>query len=315
MSRTITAMFDSREDAEAGKQSLLAANVDADNVRIHDQSSQGFRAEGDYSSHEDRGIWESIKNAFLPDEDRHTYEEGVRRGGVVLTADVDENEVDDAMRALDDANSVDVDERAEQWRSQGWDYAAATPADTGMSGDMGANERPAMPMTSMDDRNPAMARGMDADRDTGMDERIPIVEERLTVGKREVDRGGVHIRSYVTETPVHEQVRLRNERIDVERRAVDLPLSEADGDAFRERTIDMTAHGEEAVIGKDARVVEELLVHKTSDERTEDVEDSVRRTEVDVDRDMDDGRSAMGTDRDMDDGTGLIGTDRNRDGI
>ena len=91
----------------------------------------------------------------------------------------------------------------------------------------------------------------------------------------------------MTETPVHEQIRLRNERVNVERRSVDQPLSAADTDAFRERTVDMTATGEEAVVGKTARVVEEVVVSKTAEEHVEEVDDTVRRTDVEVDRDTD----------------------------
>ena len=97
--------------------------------------------------------------------------------------------------------------------------------------------------------------------------------------------------------PVHEQARLREERVNVERRAVDQPLSAADADAFRERTVTMTATGEEAVVGKSARVVEEVVVSKTADEHVEQIDDTVRKTEVDVDRDTDAGTSgsAFGT--------------------
>jgi uncharacterized protein (TIGR02271 family) len=135
--------------------------------------------------------------------------------------------------------------------------------------------------------------------------RIPQVTEELRVGKREVARGGARVRSYVTETPVHEQVRLRDERINVERRAVDLPLSAADGDAFRERSIEMTATGEEAVVAKNARVVEEVVVSKTASEHTEDVSDTVRRTDVEVDDDT----ATTGTTGT----TGFRDTDRNTD--
>ena len=43
---------------------------------------------------------------------------------------------------------------------------------------------------------------------------IPVVEEDLRVGKREVGGGRVRVRSYVTERPVEEQVELRQERVD-----------------------------------------------------------------------------------------------------
>ena len=283
MSSTVTAMFDTRADAEAAKERLKQSNVDADHIHVHDKSSAGYEEQG-YSTHEDQGFWASVKNAFLPDEDRHTYEEGVRRGGAVLTVDVDEDDVARAVQVLEEAGSVDVDDRASQWRESGWDYPAG--AATGASAFGGFGDR------DTTDREMVADRGT-ADRATGAQEEvIPIVEEKLVVGKRDVERGGVRVRSYVTETPVHEQVRLRNERVNVERRTVDQPLSAADGDAFRERTIDMTATGEEAVVGKTARVVEEVVVSKTADERVEQIDDTVRRTDVEVDRD-----EGMTTDR------------------
>jgi len=268
MTRTITALFDHRADAEAAERRLQAANIDADHIRIQDKSSTGYNETG-HSTHDEPGLWGSIKNAFLPDEDRHTYEEGVRRGGVLLTVDVDEDHVDDAVRVLEEAETVDIDDRSQQWRSSGW---TGSPAVGAMSAGYADND---LPNTAY-----ATSTGTVDNRD---EEVIPVVEEQLVVGKREVDRGGVRVRSYVTETPVHEQIRLRNERVNVERRPVDREVSETD--AFRERTIDMTATGEEAVVGKTAHVVEEVVVSKTADERVEQIDDTVRRTDVEVDRD------------------------------
>lgn len=273
MSSTITAMFDNRADAEAAKERLKAARVDVDHINIHDKTSAGYNATG-YSTHQDRGMWDSIKHAFLPDEDRHTYEEGVRRGGVLLTADVEDAHVDEAVKVLEDAKSVDIDDRSSEWRSSGWDYPAAGAG-------AGAASLGALGGTTAHDTD--RSRDVAAERE----EVVPIVEEKLVVGKRDVDRGGVRVRSYITETPVHEQIRLRNEQVNVERRPVDLPLSAADGDAFRERTIDMTATGEEAVVGKTARVVEEVVVSKTADEHVEAIDDTVRRTDVEIDHDTD----------------------------
>lgn len=313
MSRTITALFDSRSDAEAAKNRLHMANIDANHVHVHDQSSPGFRSEGAYSDHQDRGMWDSIKNAFLPDEDRHAYEEGVRRGGALLTADVEEHQIDDAIRVLEDSNSIDVDDRSQQWRSQGWNYGAGSGTDTGTGSDLGtggtAGSAAGLGLASggalgtatgrdTSERERSSDRGStSASGSTVEEEALPVVEERLQVGKREVDRGGVRVRSYVTETPVHEQLRLRNERVEVERRAVDQPLSAADGDAFRERTVEMTARGEEAMVDKEARVVEEVVVRKTADEEVRDIDDTVRRTDVEVDNDVSRSRNAGTDDR------------------
>ncbi len=113
-------------------------------------------------------------------------------------------------------------------------------------------------------------------------EAIPIVEEDIRIGKRVVGRGGVRVRSYVLERPVEQDVTLRDERVEVERRPVDRPAGTVPADAFRERSIEVTATGEEAVVQKDARVVEEVVVRKDAQERTETVRDTVRKTEVEV---------------------------------
>ena len=124
MSRTITALFDSRADADAGAERLRQAGVDASHVNVHDQTTH--KTSGEYSTSKDKGLWASIKNAFVPHEDRHTYEEGIRRGGFLLTADVDDDKTPAAVQALEEAKSVDLAARSQEWRSQGWNYSAPT---------------------------------------------------------------------------------------------------------------------------------------------------------------------------------------------
>ncbi len=122
-------------------------------------------------------------------------------------------------------------------------------------------------------------------------EAIPILEETLKVGKRQVDQGRVRVRSYIVETPVEEQVSLRQEHVHVERRPVDRPATSADEALFRERTIEAEERSEEAVVSKEARVKEELILSKDASVSTETVKDSVRRTEVEIDDERSDGRS------------------------
>jgi uncharacterized protein (TIGR02271 family) len=284
MSRTLTALFDTRADAEAGRQRLLDASLDADHVRIHDKSSIG---EAGYSSHSEPGMWASIKNAFLPDEDRHVYEEGVRRGGFLLTADIDEHQADEAVRALDHAsvNSIDIDQRSAQWRAEGWTPPVAGAAlggaavGAGLAGSAAGAATTGTTASSLGSQG--IGQDLHATGTVGDTQRIQLVEEQLVVGKREVERGGVRVRSYVTELPVQEQIRLRSERVSVQRTPVDRPVT---GDAFRERSIEMTQTDEEAVVEKTARVVEEVVVSKSAEERVEQINDTVRHTEVDIER-------------------------------
>lgn len=111
---------------------------------------------------------------------------------------------------------------------------------------------------------------------------IPIIEEELQVGKREVETGGVRVESRITEKPVEEQVTLREEHVHVERHPVNREVTGADMANFKEGEIDVTTRAEEAVVAKQARVVEEVEIGKTLSEREETIRDTVKRTDVDV---------------------------------
>jgi uncharacterized protein (TIGR02271 family) len=112
---------------------------------------------------------------------------------------------------------------------------------------------------------------------------IPVTEEELKIGKREVRRGGVHVYSHVEETPVEEDISLREEHADIQRRPVDRPVGASD-EAFKEKSIKIDETTEEPVLEKSARVVEEVTVGKETRQREEKIRDSVRRTDVEVER-------------------------------
>lgn len=242
---TFTALYDKLPDAEAAQARLTSLGiVSLDDPGIYDKGHSDFDAEA-YSTHEDRGIWGSPKTVFPPDEDRHLHEEHLRRGGYLLTVNVDDAEAAQVHDVLENSNAVDVEEREREYKSSG--FVPPVPAAR------------------------ATAAG---------EEVIPILEEELLVGKRQVERGGVRVRSYTVETPVSESVMLREERVEISRRPVNERLSGAA--VFEERTIEETERAEEAVVGKQARVVEEVSLRKDVDERTETIHDSVRRTEVEI---------------------------------
>lgn len=152
------------------------------------------------------------------------------------------------------------------------------------------------------------------DFDTEKSDSIPIIQEQVQVGKREVRRGGVRVRSRIIEKPVEETLRLREERVRVERTPVDREVSGSDLENFQERTIEMKEYAEEAVVSKKARVVEEVRVGKEVEERNETIRDTERHTEVDVenlskDRDFDKDRD-FNRDKDYDRDRDLLDKDR-----
>ena len=123
------------------------------------------------------------------------------------------------------------------------------------------------------------------DRDNMTTEHIPIVEERLEIGKREVELGKVHVRKRVVEDRVGEDVALREERVRIDRSDLNQQISGADADTlFKDRTIDVTETAEEVVVAKTAFVTGEVTVAKDIDTRVERVDETVRRTEVEIDR-------------------------------
>jgi uncharacterized protein (TIGR02271 family) len=122
--------------------------------------------------------------------------------------------------------------------------------------------------------------------------RVPEVEERLEVGKRPVEKGQVTIRKEVEEKRETVPVNLRQEEVHVEKRDVaDRPLKPGE-DAFKEGTIRVPVHGEEAVARKEAVVTGEVVVKKDVHTERETVADTVRKTEVHVDKDRETVRPA-----------------------
>jgi uncharacterized protein (TIGR02271 family) len=281
---TLTALFSSRSDAEQAQADLGRLGIGASDVSIHDQQSAGLSSER--SDRDEGGFLGSLRDMFVPDEDSQTYGEGLRRGHFLLTVRASDAQAQQVHQALENSRAVDVDESASSWRNEGWTGPSTTNRQA-IGGNAGMNA------------GGMSTGGMNTGRtntDAGRtDEVIPIVEEQLAVGKREVNRGGVRVRSYVKETPVHEQVSLREEHVDVERRAVNQPLQgNALGDAFQERTIEMTETSEEAVVAKNARVVEEVAIHKDVGSHVEQIDDTVRRTDVDVECLTDTDRTSSG---------------------
>jgi len=242
MTKTITALFDTVDGAERAANDL-ATKVGGVRGTIYRSSTVG-----------------DIDTLSVPHEDRAVLRENIRRGGAVFYAEVPDEKFQAVSDALESAGAVDFDEREAAWRREGWTGAASASA-TGRTAGGTATA------STLGERGEV---------------RIPVVEERLRVGKRETTHGRIRIRSYVVETPVQEQVTLREERVHVERRPVDRPIGAADDAQFRERTIEATETGEEAVVSKEARVKEEVVVRKEAEERTQTVSDTVRRTEVKV---------------------------------
>jgi len=325
----IVAVFETRAEAEAARDSLFGAGIPQSAVQVLDRTSGdaapgASRVEDRDTGLRDEGFWGAIKSLFAPDDDYHAYNHALGRGHAMVmvtpSAEMDRHRV---IEILEAAGPVDFDAKLEEWRQAGYDYSGAARsterdraeptassggAGTGYQAGVGSGgsaasamtaspgrqvtETVSMPQTSAE-RTGTAGRGLTGNQATGKQatgnqvtgnqETIKVVEERLRVGKREVAQGAVRVRSYVVERPVEEQVRLHEERITVDRRPVDRPATAGDAGLFQERTNEARATAEEAVVQKEARVVEEIGIRKQASDRTETVRDTVRETKVEVD--------------------------------
>jgi uncharacterized protein (TIGR02271 family) len=318
MQHTLVAVFDNRSDAQNAMDELLASGFTRDNVYVSSADLTGQAGTSSYASsttdtttttgttHEE-GFGASIKhffeNLFGSDNDEHVtrYSNVVSGGQHVLTlTTTSESEVERAADVIERFGPVDIDERHDlTGNAASLGTSAYQPGVSSSS--MAAGSMQSGSQTGSLSGNLSDARTDSLQRDTSIDQTtgkaaIPVVQEDVKVGKRLVERGGVRVFSRVVETPVNETVNLREEHVSVERRPVDQPINPADVGAFKDKTIELRETAEEAIVQKSARVVEEVVVGKEVSQRQEQIQDTVRHTEVDV-------QPLQGTSASLDDDT------------
>ena len=297
MNHTVAAIFDSYGDAQSAMSALFNEGFVSADVKLspsddsREARERALRGGSASPTKEGWRIGEFFRSLFSTDQyadDAGMYAEAVRRGSYLVTIDAPtEAQADQAVDIIMRFNPVDLSHRAEHWRNGGWTgYQSEAPlyTDEEVRNEQAgyqskitiAGATPAATSEAM----PAETAGtvdMAAHEAT-----LPVVEEQLQVGKRVVQRGGVRIYRHVTETPVQESIQLREERVTVERTPVDQPASATDISAFKESMTEIHETAEEPVVGKKARVVEEVHVAKEITERTETINDTVRRADVEV---------------------------------
>jgi stress response protein YsnF len=264
MSKTLVGLYDTHTEARQVVDALHKNNFQRTNIELVEPKGNG-RGNG-----HTRDLARRLADRGMPEDDTHLYAEGVRRGGSLVLVEASEAQADHAREIMEQFNPIDVHERRARWHQEGWnrfDPKAAPYTETEVH----------------QERERYNRRGVAAGAAGDVETTIPVVEEEVTVGKREVERGRVRIRTYTEERPVEKPVHLREEHVRVDRRPVDRPATEADFQAAAAETVEVTEMAEEAVVSKRARVVEEVVVRKDVDERTEMVRETARRTDVEVD--------------------------------
>ena len=233
MSATVTALYDSRDEATRALRALKlqASLLDAG---IYDPTPDGS---------------EALRRLDLAADERAACEEKLASGDYLLLARVDSDA--DAERVIAMLERIGEDDSgAAQWTP----LPEATAA--------------------REDGAAVIA-----------EERLPLVEEELHVGTREVVRGGARVRTRVEELPVTQEIELLEEFARVSTRPVSRAVSAQEleqAGLLRDRVVEIAQVREEAVVTKQAFVREEVVVSKTVERRVEHIDEMVRRTEVET---------------------------------
>ncbi|WOB44375.1 YsnF/AvaK domain-containing protein [Thermoleptolyngbya oregonensis NK1-22] len=179
----------------------------------------------------------------LPASDAEVYLEGVRQGGTIITANVADSAATRAAEIMSNFNMVVIADRVAELRKVNPNLTLSDPA-----------------------------------RDENV---LEVIEEDLQVGKTAVERGRMRIYSVVTEREVSQNVALRDETLRVSRRPVNRQV-EIRPDLFQERSFEMVEMDEIALVGKTARVVEEIVLGKEVSEKIETIKETLRRQDVEI---------------------------------
>jgi hypothetical protein len=114
---TLVGLFDDVASARAAADELKRSGMTRGDVRI--SADAGVDAKG------------MLSRVEVPQQDAEVFREGIRRGGTLLTAVVEDAKAEEAQRLLERRGAIDIDERASEWRGSGWTGAGALSSGEG----------------------------------------------------------------------------------------------------------------------------------------------------------------------------------------
>ena len=312
-SETIVAVFSNPSQAEAAISDLVASGVPSSSIKHYARDGEAGDSNlvaTEDTTHHRHGFWAWLTGQENTTDEQHDiYDRSVHSGRTVVTVVSDGTNIDEIYSTLERHEPLDLDDH-DTTGATGMGYASGAGVATASAVGQGTpgyatsgspviapttNVAPGAGTTGIGTTSTATtgtaqtggtfasrtATDLDATRTGNTEQVIPLSEETLQVGKREIDRGTTRIRRFTVERPVEEQIRLRDETVSVFRRPV-TGATAVGQDAFRDREVVMTESQEEAVVAKSARVVEEVVVQKGVTEHVETVRDTVRHDEVEI---------------------------------
>ena len=112
-------------------------------------------------------------------EPHNLPDEPLRRGGYLISVNAADEQYERVLDILDDEGTIDIDERADSWRAEGWSGVSTEDVRSGSPKDLTTADRPAS-----------------ASEDVAAE-----AAEPSDVGRRDLSHGRARIRSYDVEDP------------------------------------------------------------------------------------------------------------------
>jgi hypothetical protein len=168
MPRILTALFETRADAERALQALLGSGLARDRIAlIGEPEGKGITQNmslAQVGARDDSHA--ALHDLPLPAEDMQLFEQSLRRGHALLSARLDSQEMDQAIGTIEMFDPVDLDRRSREWRSNEGGHGEGT----GVGAPLGESLRPtagAMAGQTNSSTIPGMGSLVDAAHDSG----------------------------------------------------------------------------------------------------------------------------------------------------
>jgi stress response protein YsnF len=255
MTTSIIGLFENGDIARKVADALIENGIEEDVIAI---------LEGVAASE----ISSSLIEAGYQEEQAERYAKAMRGGGALVVAEAPDDEADDALDTMRGFHALTPEALTELLEKRSSEEA-------------GKSKHKAKPRAI--EAEPAQpGRSKSRKPDEAETQSAQVIEEELEVGVARTT-GGKRLEVSVSEREVQETVTLHSETVEVERNKARRTLSPEEADkAFQERTIEMVEISEKPVVSKQAHVIEEVSLNKTTGEREVVVSGTVRRQDVTV---------------------------------
>lgn len=298
--KTVIGLFDASTKAQHAMMHLQSLGIDRGDMELR-PGSELLTERQRYTAEEHGGLINRLREFLGLDDSgpgaHPKYDLArIEPNDTVLICDTTDDMADNAAEIMNRDGAIDIDQRWGSHTSTGYTSGMQTSGtqfsemhktstQTSSSGTSSSSAQKSGTYAAGMDTSATRAKAASYQAGSPEDKTLRAVEEELEVSKRPVVRGKVRIYTVPTEHVAQETVQLRQEHVQVERERVDRPLRGDEAKAFENQTIEVTETSEEPVVRKQARVKEEVHVRKNVEQKPQTVRETVRGTEVKVERD------------------------------